>query len=686
VVGPDLSGDFPPLRTPPADHHNLVRPTTPLVGRVAALEELSNLVAAHRLVSVVGPGGLGKTRIVIDWGIAHAPEWPDGVWFVDLTTVSDAHAIPEALVAATAAPTDRAGDLWQAVVGYLRERHCAVIVDNCEHVLDEVARRVDALLAACPGIHVVTTTRESLGLRGERVWRLAPLPARGAATELFCQRAGIEPDDAALVAIEELCQRLDGLPLAIELAAARAEVLVPEEILRRLDRHPNLIASRDPTIEPRHRALQELIDWSYRLLNDAEQAALARLAVFAGGFDLDAAVASIVDDDVAAYEAAELVWSLLGKSLLVQDAVGGTTRYRMLMTVRAFAREHLETSGGLADVATRTARHYLATLGPQIHKVDAALVSARARELDNLRALLTDVVPNDPFCAQELACTIVQEVGVVNAKEALAVGHRYLAQLPEPTPQRVALLVKVGLIAVDGVHQLDVAEALVSEAETLSAACPPPSWADGEIEQLRGLLLMSRGDLAAAVRVARDGFDRVRTPRGRARLRNVAGLAALEAHDDAGAIAAFEDAAALDFEDGALGAASVDLGNLAELALRVGDVTRAAARQLESLELALALGSRKELSSAMIIAARVAGGDGDYETALWLQAAADALLDLLGLRLYHSDRALCDAVIEHGRAALGEERFAELTEEGSLAHQDEVVARARSVLVGKAAG
>jgi hypothetical protein len=325
-------------------------------------------------------------------------------------------------------------------------------------------------------------------------------------------------------------------------------------------------------------------------------------------------------------------------------------------------------------------------LGPQIQKIDPALVSARARELDNLRSLLGDVAPNEPGCAQELAKAILTDVRAVNATEALAVGHRYLEQLTEPTPQRVGLLLAVALLAIDGVDRRDDAQALVDEAEALAVTHSVPLWADGQIEQVRGLLLISRGASAVALEVVRAGLSRVTTSRGRARLYNVAGLAAAEAGDGEGAMAAFEDAAALDVEDGALESASIDLANVAEAALRLGDGARAAARQLESLDLALALGFRQEVSSAWIVASRLADSDGDHQTAVWLQAAADALLEVLGIRLYPSDRALCDAVLDRGRTAVGNDRFAELTEQGRSAHADEVVSRARPVLIAKAGG
>ena len=214
---------------------------------------------------------------------------------------------------------------------------------------------------------------------------------------------------------------------------------------------------------------------------------------------------AVADDEIDAFSAVELVWSLLAKSLLVQDPAGGGTRYRMLMTVRTFARRYLESSADLAHTATRTARHYLSTLGPQITKIDPAFTSNRARELDNLRSLLADVAAHHPACAQELAYTILDEVRGINAMEALAVGRRYVEQLSEPTPELVGLLVRVGFIALDDGKQVDLAAELLERAEALATTCPAPQWLDGRIDQLRSLLLTTRGEFAAAASGRRRG-------------------------------------------------------------------------------------------------------------------------------------------------------------------------------------
>ncbi len=361
VAAPDLPAEFPPLRVLPADRHNLVGAPTTIVGRDDDLRALTDLVAASRLVSVVGPGGLGKTRLVTEHGIRCASDWDHGVWFVDLAPLSDPALVARTVADAVAAPKQAERDALATVLEYLRDRRALVIMDNCEHLTVGVARLVDELLRACPGVQVVATSREPLGLRSERIWRLSPLASDDAAVQLFCDRAGLThaPDDALRSTVVELCRLLDRLPLAIELAAARCDVLAPAEILARLGPQPTLLRSGDPTISARQRSLDDTISWSYELLSTGEQLAFRRVGVFAADFGLEASTAAVADDDIDPYDVPELVWSLVSKSLVASEPAAGSTRYRMLNTVRAVAQRRLARSGELASVAVRLGRFYV---------------------------------------------------------------------------------------------------------------------------------------------------------------------------------------------------------------------------------------------------------------------------------------------------------------------------------------
>ena len=398
---------------------------------------------------------------------------------------------------------------------HLRDRRALVIMDNCEHLTVGVARHVDELLRACPGVQVVATSREPLGLRGERIWRLAPLASDDAAVQLFCDRAGLTstPDDSLRATVVELCRLLDRLPLAIELAAARCDVLAPAEILARLGRQPTLLRSDDPTISARQRSLDDTIAWSHELLSTDEQLAFRRLGVFAAGFGLEAATAAVADDDIDPYDVPELVWSLVSKSLVASEPAAGSTRYRMLDTVRAFAQRQLARSGELAPVAVRLGRFYVDSFGPQLEKADAQLLAERAREIDNMRALIPIVAPHDEELAQHLACTVVVSHRRASPRTGGDEGLRLLDQLTARTPTRVALLVDVVILAVDQ-GLIDVAADLLDEAELLAADVGSPPWIDGRIDQFRGIIAIHRGDSEGHVRIAHAALART-TSRGR---------------------------------------------------------------------------------------------------------------------------------------------------------------------------
>jgi predicted ATPase/class 3 adenylate cyclase len=686
VTGPDLPDGFAPLRVLPADRHNLVRAPTTIVGRDDDLDALAELVAAARLVSVVGPGGLGKTRLVTEFGLRAASAWEHGIWFVDLAPLSDPALIPQAVADAIAAPAHDDGDALAAVLEHLRDRHAALILDNCEHLTAAVARHVDALLRACPQVQVVTTSREPIGLRGERIWRLAPLAADDAAVRLFCDRAGLTGplDESRRTTVVELCRLLDGLPLAIELAAARCDVLDPAEILARLGRQPTLLRSDDPTLSARQRSLDDTISWSHELLGADEQLAFRRLGVFAAGFGLEAPTAAIAGDDIDPYDVPELVWSLVSKSLVATEPAAGSTRYRMLDTVRAFAHRRLVRTGELAEVATRLGRHYVDSFGPQQQKSDAHLIAERSRESDNMRALVSIVAPHDEELAQLLACTIVVSQRRDSPRAGGDEGIRLLHQLTARTPTRVALLVHVVVLSIDQ-GLIDVATELLDEAELLAADVGAPPWVDGRIDQFRGIIAVHRGDIDGARSLAHAALGRTTSALGRSRVLNVLCMATCEqgGYDEAreAALGSLEISTLL----GNIEACAVDLGNLAEIEMLAGNHHAAARRQLECLDLALELGALREVVSAWVIAARLASLSDDWAAATHLQSAADTTMARIGLSLYPMDRAVCDELLAAALARIGSSRFDAELERGRTLSVTDATGEARHVLASATA-
>ena len=681
ITGPGLPTEFPSLRVPPADQHNLVAAPTSVVGRDDDLAVFADLVRSARLVSVVGPGGIGKTRVVTEFGLRHAREWDDGVWFVDLTPVNDTALLARAVAEAIGVPTVEAMDVRTAVLDHLRGRRAVVMMDNCEHLTVGVARHVDELLRGCPMVRVVATSREPLGLRGERIWRLPPLAAHDAGIQLFCDRAGLtcDADPSLRGTLIELCGLLDGLPLAIELAASRCEVLTPAEILGRLGRHKDLLRSNDPTLSDRQRSLDDTIVWSHQLLSSNEQLAFRRLGVFAAGFGLEAATAVVADDLIDAYDVPELVWSLVSKSLVTSEPAAGSTRYRLLATIRDFARRELDRAEELPGVAVALGRFFVEVYGPQLDKADVQVLTERGREIDNVRPLIAIVAPHDAELAQALACTVVVDHRNASPAAGLDEGLRLLDLLTAPTPERVALFAGVAGLAID-CGDIETASNLNRRAEVLAAETGSPHWIDGQIDQQRGIIAIHHGDVDEAGTIAMAGLVQTATQMGRVRLLNLLCLAASErgAYDEARRAA--EDLLDIVTELGMIEARIIDLANLAEIELRAGHPHSAARFQLIGLDLALEAGSLLNVSSALIIAARLASLTGDWTTATRLQSAADATMSRIGQSLYPTDRELCDTLLASAVERLGEKQFERATDVGRSLAITDAVQEARSVL------
>ena len=399
----------PPTATAAAaPPHNLPAELTSFVGRAHELATLSQLLPTSRLLTLSGPGGVGKTRLALRAAAAVRATFPHGVWLVPLAELSDPALVPHALagVLGLRAPPDR--PLLATLVAQLRERHLLLLLDNCEHLVDACADVVNTLLAACPHLWVLATSREPLGIAGEAVLRVPPLALPLAAhpedlrallasdaVQLFVQRVrAVQPSFAltphTAAAVAQICARLDGLPLALELAAARARVLTVAQIAQRVEDRFRLLTGGSRVALPRHQTLEALLEWSYELLDAAEQALLGRLAVFAGGWTLEAAEAVCTDASVPDVLAG--LTGLIDKSLVQVEPAGDDLRYRMLETVRQYAQRKLAASGDAERVRQRHAQHYQA-LAPTAWPlpVDDTWWEQSGRwaaERDNLRAAL----------------------------------------------------------------------------------------------------------------------------------------------------------------------------------------------------------------------------------------------------------------------------------------------------------
>ena len=357
---------------------NLPRQLTSFVGRDAVVREIEALLRAHRLVTVVGTGGAGKTRCAIEVGAKVCDAYDDGVWFVDLSPVSDPSHTAGAIARALDVHQCHERPALDTLLAYLKRKHVLLVLDNCEHVIEEARRVVGALLQGCPEIRILATSREGLNIAGDQIYRMPSLsvPPAGmkvsagealafGATRLFFDRANavdnrfeINDDNASYVA--DICRRLDGIPLAIELAAARVKVLSPIQLAEKLDERFRVLTGGDRSTLPRHRTMRALIDWSYELLTSDERALFRRISVFAGGFTLERALA--VCNDLAIDEIAMLdaLSSLVDKSLMQAEALGDRTRYRLLESVRQYGRERLIDAGEDRAVADAHAAAFLA--------------------------------------------------------------------------------------------------------------------------------------------------------------------------------------------------------------------------------------------------------------------------------------------------------------------------------------
>jgi predicted ATPase/class 3 adenylate cyclase len=398
VVIDGLEAEFPPLRSLDARPNNLPAQLTRFVGRESEIAAVRELLATHRLVTLTGPGGTGKTRLALRVAVFELTNQRDGVFFIDLSALTDADDVPQVMATALRVRTSAGRPILETLAEHLRDRELLMVVDNFEQVLDGGPSVVEPLLSAAAGIRVLATSRVPLHLYGEREYAVQPL-AETEARALFADRAtaareGFEVTAANAPAVAEITARLDGLPLAIELAASRMKVLSPETLLERLEQRLPLLSAQDRNVPERQRTLRQTIEWSYDLLTDPERRMFWRLAVFAGGADLEAADAVANSDGELGLDTLDGVASLVDKNLLLRraDAPEGEPRFGMLETIREYGLERLSVSEEEPEIRRRHAEHWIAVGERATGGLYSAEQAATARRLeldhDNYRAAL----------------------------------------------------------------------------------------------------------------------------------------------------------------------------------------------------------------------------------------------------------------------------------------------------------
>lgn len=395
------SGEFPPLHTLDVLPGNLPVQRTSFIGRVDEVKQVAALIETERLVTLTGAGGVGKSRLALQVAAEVAPDFKDGVWFASFASLGESLLVSATVLEAVGVPERQGEAAIDTLCGWASERDALVVIDNCEHLLADVARVVDRIADASRTLRIVVTSQEPLGVRGEHVWTVAPLSGyRGVSAdsvELFVDRARMARADFALnadneAAVIEICARLDHVPLAIELAAARMRGMAPADIARRLDQRLRFLSSSDRMVAGRHRTLDAAMRWSYELLDDTQRRVFDRLSVFAGPFTIEAAEAIVRGDGVEEWEVLDEVLALVDKSLVVADETSTGARYRLLETMRQFGHANLADLGVQELYRDRHADFYTEyVLSRRGQLQGLGDIEARAeieREIENIRVAL----------------------------------------------------------------------------------------------------------------------------------------------------------------------------------------------------------------------------------------------------------------------------------------------------------
>jgi predicted ATPase/class 3 adenylate cyclase len=626
VVDAGLPADFPPLKTLDARAHNLPVQPTSFVGRERELADVEALLRRSRLVTLTGSGGAGKSRLSLQVAANRIDEHEQGVWFVELAPLRDGALVPQAVAAVLGVAEVPGEPLLRTLVAACRERDMLVVLDNCEHLIDAAAELCGALLAGCARVAILASAREALRVPGETSYRVPALPApppdaavpmrtltQYAAVRLFIDRAqAVRPSfrvtDANAPAVASICHHLDGIPLAIELAAARLRAMTAEEVNRGLDRRFALLTGGARTALPRQQTLRALVDWSYALLEEDERVLFARLSVFAGGWTREAAEAVCAGEGIEPDRVLDLLAALVDKSIVVADERDGAMRYRMLETLRQYAGDRLREQ---RDEALRGARHvkWVRALAeeaePNLRGGDQARWFDRLEaERDNLRTALAWAGADAESARDRLAIA-----GSVwwfwYVRGHLAEGRALIGETvgvaPEDAPiARAKALNGMGVLAQ---RQGDYRAARAHHEEALAIWRAHDDRAGmanalnnlGSDHYYAGDYASARACYEESLRLRRALGDRWGTAAALANLRNVAS----HQGDAAAVLALSEESLAIFRELGDRRAIAMALGNLGNARRDRGESAAACVLYEESVAILRELGDRQNLAFAL---------------------------------------------------------------------------------------
>jgi predicted ATPase/class 3 adenylate cyclase len=742
LVADGLPSEFPPLRTLGARPNNLPLQPTPLVGREREVEEIAEWLCSEeaRLLTLTGPGGTGKTRVALQVGADLLDEFDDGVFFVALAAITDPELVPSTIAGPLGVKESAEQSLMETLKSYLHHKHLLLILDNFEQVLEGTSV-VGEFLGACPKLEILATSRIPLRLYGEREYPVPPLTVpdprvlpplevltQYEAVRLFVERAKAVEANFSVTnenapAVAEICARVDGLPLAIELAAARVRLLAPQAMLTRLGNRLKLLKGGARDLPTRQQTLRGTIDWSYELLEEVEKTLFGRLSVFVGGCTLEA-IEEICDlgGDIDALEGAQ---SLLEKSLLRrEEGVGGDSRFEMLETVHEYARERLEESGEAEEIKRTHAEYFLALAEeaePELKGPDQLeWLQGLEAEHDNVRAALgwalrrgetelvlrlggalwwfwfvrgrysegrrwlEEALAMDGGGSLESRAMALAGVGALayeqdeldRAEEACEEGLDLLVhEATEPSEAKLYLLLSLGHVALSREDHSRATE-LFEESLALSREMGHGLGRAGSIMSL-ATVSYEQGDSERAAELFEESMDLFRERGDKVGLAwcliNL-GLVVSFQGDPGQAAKLTEEGVALLRELGAGADTAIGLCNLGWMALLQNDLGKAADLYQESLVLAWDAGLDPVVLTTLEGYACVAGAQGEAQRAAQLWAAAQALQEAKGIPRDTDWLAEADARISTVRSGLGEEAWEEASRRGRVMRLEEAVA------------